>query len=45
MSAPPFSKNTPKKIGQDIEVSGKNTLIKTNGDDWRPAINAHQHPE
>jgi hypothetical protein len=29
MSAPSFFKNTPNKIGEGIDVSGKNTLIKT----------------
>jgi hypothetical protein len=42
MSAPSFSKNTPKKIGNGIKVSEKNTLIKTddNGYDefYRAAI-------
>jgi hypothetical protein len=37
MAAPFFSKNTPNKIGNGIEVSGRNTLIKTN-DGWRAAI-------
>jgi hypothetical protein len=35
---PPFSKNTPNKIGSGIEVSGKNTLIKTDDDEFRAAI-------
>jgi hypothetical protein len=36
---PPFSPNTPNKIGIGIDVSGKNTLIKTENDnDWRAAI-------
>jgi hypothetical protein len=35
---PPFSKNTSNKIGNGIEVSGKNTLIKTNDYIWRIAI-------
>jgi hypothetical protein len=40
MSAPPsFSPNTPNKIGNGINVSGKNTLISTEFDDtWRAAI-------
>ena len=38
MSAPPFSQNTPNKIGKGIEVSGKNTLIKTDDDSFRVAI-------
>jgi hypothetical protein len=37
MSAPPFSKNAPGKIGRGIEVSGKNTLIKTESI-WSAAI-------
>jgi hypothetical protein len=41
MSAPPFSKNTPNKIGDGIAVAGKNTLIKRTRyafGDWRAAI-------
>jgi hypothetical protein len=41
MSAPSFSENIPNKIGKNIEVSGKNTLIKTTSGvfgDWRAAI-------
>ncbi len=44
MSAPSFSKNTPNKIGMEIIVSGRNTLIKTETfsrdwtDIWRVAI-------
>jgi hypothetical protein len=37
MSAPSFSKDIPNKIGRGIEVSGKNTLVKT-GHGWRFAI-------
>jgi hypothetical protein len=32
MSAPSFSNNTPNKIGKNIDVSGKHTLIKTEDD-------------
>jgi hypothetical protein len=38
---PSFSKDTPNKIGQNIDVSGKHTLIKTTGSiygDWNVAI-------
>jgi hypothetical protein len=35
---PSFSKNTPNKIGSGIDVSGKNTLIKTENVNWRVAI-------
>ncbi len=40
---PPFSKNVPNKIGEGIEVYGKNTLMKTtesgwNFADWRVAV-------
>jgi hypothetical protein len=39
MSAPSFSKNIPDKIGNGIDVSGRNTLIKTEyNDHWRFAI-------
>jgi hypothetical protein len=38
MSAPSFSKNTPNKIANGIEVSGKNTLIMTGYYSWRNAI-------
>jgi hypothetical protein len=34
MSASSFSKNTPDKIGDSINVSGKNTLIKTETNGW-----------
>jgi hypothetical protein len=37
MSAPSFYQNTPNKIGNRINVSGKNTLIMT-GYDYRAAI-------
>ncbi len=37
MAAASFSKNTPNKIGGSINVSGKNTLIKTSTG-WRFAI-------
>jgi hypothetical protein len=35
---PSFSKNTPYKIGNGINVSGKNTLIKTDNSGYRAAI-------
>ncbi len=35
---PPFSTNTPNKIGNGINVSGKNTLIKTEDNGDRVAI-------
>jgi hypothetical protein len=36
---PSFSKDTPNKIGSEIDVSGKNTLIKsTDEGGWRVAI-------
>jgi hypothetical protein len=38
MSAISFSKDTPNKIGAGLEVSGKNTLTKTEDNGWRPAI-------
>jgi hypothetical protein len=38
MYAPSFSKNSPNKIGKGINVSGKNTLIKTEMIFWRVAI-------
>jgi hypothetical protein len=38
MSAPTFSKETPNKIGNGINVSGKNTLIKTEHNTYRAAI-------
>jgi hypothetical protein len=39
MSAPPFFIDTPNKIGKGIKVSGKNTLIKTDGGNtYRGAI-------
>ena len=38
MSAPSFSQGTPNKIGNGIQVSGKNTLIKADADDSRAAI-------
>jgi hypothetical protein len=39
MSRHSFSKNTPNKIGDGIDVSGKNTLIRTAGDyTYRVAI-------
>ena len=38
MSAPSFSKNTPTQIGDSINVSGKNTLIKTKENGYRVAI-------
>jgi hypothetical protein len=38
MSAPSFSKETPDKIGNGINVSGKNTLIKTESNGFRVAI-------
>jgi hypothetical protein len=39
MSAPPFSKDTPNKIGKGIDVSGKNTLKKNEAESkWRVAI-------
>jgi hypothetical protein len=37
MSAASFSPNTPNKIGKEIRVSGKNTLVRT-GNGWRAAI-------
>ena len=37
MSASSFSKETPNKIGNGIDVSGKNTLIMR-ADWWRAAI-------
>jgi hypothetical protein len=39
MSPPSFAKDIPNKIGSEIEVSGKNTLIKTEKNNhWRVAI-------
>jgi hypothetical protein len=38
MSLPSFSKDTPNKIGKGINVSGKNTLIKTEENGHRAAI-------
>jgi hypothetical protein len=38
MSVPSFSKHIPNKIGNGIDVSGKNTLIKTENGIWRHAI-------
>ncbi len=38
MSAPSFSKDIPNKIGNGIDVSGGNTLIKTDNNGWRVAI-------
>ncbi len=35
---PTFNKNTPNKIGNGINVSGKNILIKTKDNGWRVAI-------
>ncbi len=35
---PPFSNNTPNKIGEGINVSGRNTLIKTENENLRAAI-------
>jgi hypothetical protein len=35
---PSFSKDTPNKIGKGIDVSGKNTLIKTGRNGYRVAI-------
>jgi hypothetical protein len=36
---PPFSKDTPNKIGEGINISGKNTLTKTVDDSgYRVAI-------
>jgi hypothetical protein len=35
---PSFSKDTPNKIGNGINVSGRNTLIKTEDGKWRVAI-------
>jgi hypothetical protein len=38
MSAPPFSKDSPNKIGNFINVSGRNTLIKAEDETCRVAI-------
>jgi hypothetical protein len=38
MSAPSFSKDTPNKISDRVNVSGEKTLIKTQGLFWRAAI-------
>ncbi len=38
MSALSFSKETPNKISNKINVSGRNTLIKTDNCSWRAAI-------
>ncbi len=39
MSPPSFAKDISYKVGSGIEVSGKNTLIKTeNNNHWRIAI-------
>jgi hypothetical protein len=38
MFVPSFSKDTPNKIGDEIKVSGKNTLTKTDHWRWRAAI-------
>jgi hypothetical protein len=38
MSAPPFSEDTPNKIGNGIDVSGKHTLTKTENENSRVAI-------
>jgi hypothetical protein len=38
MSAPSFSKDIPNKIGENINVSGKNTLIKAKKNCWNVAI-------
>jgi hypothetical protein len=35
---PTFNKSTPNKIGEEIDVSGKNTLIETENDCFRVAI-------
>jgi hypothetical protein len=43
MSAPSFSKNTPNKIGNGIDVSGKNTLIKTK-DHWTWSVAIADEP-
>jgi hypothetical protein len=37
-SVPPFSKDTPNKVGDSINVSGKNTLTKTEDNVWHAAI-------
>jgi hypothetical protein len=37
-SPPPFSKNTRNKIGNEINVSGTNTLVKTTESNWQVAI-------
>ncbi len=38
MSAPSFSPNIPNKIGKNITVSGRNTLIRTVQENWSFAI-------
>ncbi len=44
INLPTFSKETPNKIGNGIEVSKKNTLIKTEANSWHDTIAQTMQP-